>query len=94
MTYSPTHTPTHTTDQELLYNKHLHIDGSKIETLGFDYRVPKPTLDLLREVMSVRNTHIHHTHTHTHTHTLTHSQVVDDYVANNQFPFSLVPPGH
>ncbi len=38
------------TDQELLYNRHLHLDGGKLRTLGFDYRVPKPTLDLLREV--------------------------------------------
>ena len=37
-------------DQELLYNKHLHLDGGKLRTLGFDYRVPKPTLDTLREV--------------------------------------------
>lgn len=37
-------------DQELLYNKHLHIDGSKIETLGFSYQEPRPTLELLREV--------------------------------------------
>ena len=37
-------------DQELLYNKHLHVDGSKIESVGFIYEVPRPTLDLLREV--------------------------------------------
>ncbi|XP_064387862.1 dTDP-D-glucose 4,6-dehydratase-like [Halichondria panicea] len=53
-------------DQELLYNRHLHLDGGKLRTLGFDYRVPKPTLDLLREV-------------------------VMDYVANGQFPPSLLP---
>ena len=37
-------------DQELLYNKHLHIDGSKIEATGFHYEVPHITNDLVREV--------------------------------------------
>lgn len=37
-------------DQELLYNKHLHIDGTKIENVGFVYEVPRLTVDLLREV--------------------------------------------
>ena len=37
-------------DQELLYNKHLHVDGSKIESTGFNYRQATPTLDLMRKV--------------------------------------------
>lgn len=41
-------------DQELLYNKHLHINGTKIENVGFVYDVPRPTLDLLREVSLCR----------------------------------------
>ncbi|XP_065183945.1 aurachin B dehydrogenase-like [Sycon ciliatum] len=38
-------------DQELLYNKHLHIDGSKIEGTGFSYEVPQITEGKLREVV-------------------------------------------
>ena len=30
-------------DKELLYNNHLHIDGSKIEKTGFSYTVPMPS---------------------------------------------------
>ena len=41
-------------DQELLYNKHLRVDGSKIETTGFSYQQPRPTLELLREVRERR----------------------------------------
>lgn len=44
--------------QELLYNRHLHVNGSKIEGTGFDYEVPQITVELLREVsghMSVLN---------------------------------------
>lgn len=37
-------------DQELLYNKHLRVDGSKIERTGFVYQQPCPTLELVREV--------------------------------------------
>ena len=37
-------------DQELLYHKHLHVDGSKIEASGFSYSQPKLTLELLQEV--------------------------------------------
>lgn len=40
-------------DQELLYNRHLHIDGTKIENVGFVYEVPRLTLDLLREVRAL-----------------------------------------
>jgi len=36
-------------DQELLYNNHLSVDGSKIESTGFKYDVPNMTDDLLRE---------------------------------------------
>lgn len=38
-------------DQELLYNRHLRLDGTKLRTLGFDYHVPRLTLELLREVV-------------------------------------------
>jgi len=36
-------------DQELLYKKHLSIDGSAIEGLGFKYEVPNMTEKELRE---------------------------------------------
>lgn len=36
--------------QELLYNKHTNINGSKIESTGFQYEVPNMTVDLLKEV--------------------------------------------
>lgn len=38
-------------DQELLYNRHLHIDGAKIEGTGFKCEVPEVTVELLREVV-------------------------------------------
>lgn len=37
-------------DQELLYNKHLHVDGSRIEGTGFAYEVPQVTRELLSKV--------------------------------------------
>ncbi len=37
-------------DKELLYNKHLCVDGSKIEATGFSYQEPRITIELLREV--------------------------------------------
>ena len=37
-------------DQELLYHRHLHIDGSKVEKAGFSYQQPRLTEDLLRQV--------------------------------------------
>ena len=36
-------------DQELLYNNSFSIDGSSVESLGFQYKYPKVTEDLLRE---------------------------------------------
>jgi len=36
-------------DQELLYNKHLSIDGSKIESIGFKYERPTMTQEYLNE---------------------------------------------
>lgn len=38
-------------NQELLYNKHLHVDGSKIEKTGFKYEVPEVKVELLREIV-------------------------------------------
>ncbi|XP_065886114.1 uncharacterized protein [Dysidea avara] len=38
-------------DQELLYNRSLSVDGSAIEKTGFQYSVPGPTVELLKEVI-------------------------------------------
>jgi nucleoside-diphosphate-sugar epimerase len=38
-------------DKELLYQNHLFIDGSKIESTGFKYEVPELTEDNLMEVV-------------------------------------------
>lgn len=38
-------------DQELLYDNHLCIDGSKIEGTGFEYNFPELTVESLREVL-------------------------------------------
>ena len=38
-------------DQELLYNKHLHVDGRRIEGTGFTYEVPQVSRELLWEVV-------------------------------------------
>ncbi len=46
-------------DRELLYNNHLRIDGSKIESSGFSYHVPKPTRELLQEVCKLRNVYVY-----------------------------------
>lgn len=37
-------------DIELLYNKHLSVNGTKVETTGFHYEVPEVSLQLLKEV--------------------------------------------
>ncbi|PSN37282.1 hypothetical protein C0J52_17192 [Blattella germanica] len=37
-------------DQELLYNKHLYLDYSKLESTGFTWEVPHITRDRLKEV--------------------------------------------
>ena len=39
--------------QELLYNKHLHMDGTKIEQTGFSYQYPELHLPCLRQVSAV-----------------------------------------
>eukprot|EP01024_Parvocaulis_polyphysoides_P042205 TRINITY_DN38658_c0_g1_i1.p1 TRINITY_DN38658_c0_g1~~TRINITY_DN38658_c0_g1_i1.p1 ORF type:complete len:190 (+),score=24.45 TRINITY_DN38658_c0_g1_i1:82-570(+) len=36
-------------DQELLYNNALAVDGNAVESLGFTYKVPKMTEELIRE---------------------------------------------
>ena len=36
--------------QELLYNKHLHLDGTKLESLGFAYQKPELTIESMQEV--------------------------------------------
>lgn len=38
-------------DQELLYNNSLSVDGSKIESLGFSYEQPEPTLENIRPIV-------------------------------------------
>ncbi|KAL5019592.1 hypothetical protein ScPMuIL_002484 [Solemya velum] len=38
-------------DQELLYNKHLYMNGSKLEETGFTYDKPKLCIEFLREVL-------------------------------------------
>ncbi|XP_033099689.1 dTDP-D-glucose 4,6-dehydratase-like isoform X2 [Anneissia japonica] len=38
-------------DQELLYNKHLYLDGRKIEATGFQYEHPHVSMDSLRAVL-------------------------------------------
>ncbi|XP_059140667.1 uncharacterized protein LOC131928611 [Physella acuta] len=38
-------------DQELLYNKYLFVDGSKIETTGFSYNVPRLEMASLKAVL-------------------------------------------
>jgi hypothetical protein len=37
-------------DQELLYNKHLYLDPSKLENTGFLWQVPQISRDKLQEV--------------------------------------------
>ena len=37
-------------DKELLYNKHLSVNGRKIEMTGFHYDVPEVNVKLLKEV--------------------------------------------
>lgn len=37
-------------DKELLANKHLHLDGSKLMRTGFKYTVPEVTVEKLEEV--------------------------------------------
>lgn len=38
-------------DQELLYDNHLFVNGSKIEESGFSYNYPELTVEALREVL-------------------------------------------
>lgn len=42
-------------DQELLYNKHLYLDNSKLLATGFQLSVPTLSKDKLREVMTSVN---------------------------------------
>ncbi|EGD81082.1 hypothetical protein PTSG_11027 [Salpingoeca rosetta] len=38
-------------DKELLYNNSLAVDGSKVESLGFEYKWQQPTLEELRRIV-------------------------------------------
>lgn len=38
-------------DEELLYNKHLFMDNSKLKTTGFQLRNPLVNRELIEEVM-------------------------------------------
>jgi len=39
-------------DEELIKDNDLWVDGNAIKTLGFSYDHPKPTAELLREVLN------------------------------------------
>ena len=39
-------------DQELLYNNNLHVNGSKIEGIGFEYEYPQLKVEYLRDVVN------------------------------------------
>ncbi|KAF2898736.1 hypothetical protein ILUMI_07438 [Ignelater luminosus] len=39
-------------DSELLLHKHLHLDGNKLRKLGFNYSIPKPTIENLKEIIN------------------------------------------
>lgn len=39
-------------DSELLLHKHLHLDGNKLKKLGFNYSIPKPTIENLKEIIN------------------------------------------
>lgn len=38
-------------DAELLLQKHLQLDGSKLYNLGFELTVPKPNIDKIKEIV-------------------------------------------
>ncbi|CAG2202379.1 unnamed protein product [Mytilus edulis] len=38
-------------DQELLYNKHVNLDGSKLKQTGFQYNIPELKTDHLKEML-------------------------------------------
>lgn len=38
-------------DQDSVHHNHLHLDGSKLRKEGFTYSIPKPTKELLLEVL-------------------------------------------
>lgn len=40
----------HYVQQELLYDNHLFVNGSKIEESGFSYNYPELTVEVLKEV--------------------------------------------
>ena len=77
---------THTHTQELLYNRHLHVNGTKIESTGFSYAVAKISVELLREVRGALQQECHCTRL-----CFVCPQVVDDYVKSGLFPASLFP---
>lgn len=45
--------------EELLYKKHLYLDGSRLKSLGFQYSVPQVTRELLEEVSITNKPHVH-----------------------------------
>jgi hypothetical protein len=46
-------------DQELLYNKHLYLDPSKLESTGFSWLVPQISRGKLQEVSFGRILNLH-----------------------------------
>lgn len=38
-------------DVELMYSKHLHLDGAKLKQLGFQLNVPQPTMKQIQEIV-------------------------------------------
>lgn len=38
-------------DPELLFHKHLHLDGSKLENLGFKLKISEPTVEHFRQII-------------------------------------------
>lgn len=38
-------------DQELLYNKHVHLDGSKLKQTGFQYNIPELKIEHLKQML-------------------------------------------
>lgn len=38
-------------DEELLYHKHLNVDGSKLKSTGYILKYPKLTIDIVKEIV-------------------------------------------
>nr|CAD7461895.1 unnamed protein product [Timema tahoe] len=91
-------------DQELLYNKHLYLDGSKLERTGYTLTVPCLTKERLEEVSTSNIPAIHSCLTKERLEEVSTSntlaihscltkerleEILEDYVAMKLFPRSL-----